>query len=450
MDDAGPPREAEPGPADVEAGERAGSGVSRLGEAEAAAARRAGAAAARLEEARETLARQGRILRLNKRVADTFLTSPPGEVYADVLEIVLDALDCGFGYFGFINDRGELVCPSMTRDVWRRCEIPDKDVAFPPEEWGGLWGESLRSRCSMLANEGLEPPEGHVPLKNALAVPILRGDRLLGQLAVANKNGGFREEDRETLESVAAQAAPVLQAMEERDREKAARHRLEEQYRQAQKMEAVGQLTGGVAHDFNNLLQVINGNTEMAMMDLETDDPIREALQEVAEAGQRAARVVQKLLLFSRRQAMQPAVLDLNETVSYLLRMLRRVIGETVRLEWQPGDEVAPVHADHNMVEQALMNLCVNARDAMPQGGTLTIETADVMVDEAYRTVQPSAIPGRYSLLTVSDTGMGMDEETLGRAFEPFFSTKEIGKGTGLGLATVYGIVQQHGGNLSG
>jgi signal transduction histidine kinase/ActR/RegA family two-component response regulator len=449
VDDARPLREAESQPADVEAGERAGSGLSRLAEAEATAAQRADTAATLLEEARAALARQKRTISLNTRIANVFLTASPGEIYVDVLEILLDALDCDFGYFGYISEKGDLVCPSMTREVWHQCDVPDKTIAFPPERWGGLWGESLRTKRSLMANGGLKLPEGHVALENALAVPILHRNRLIGQFALANKKGGFQEEDRKILEGAAAQTAPVLHAIREQARETQVRERLEEQYRQAQKMEAVGQLTGGVAHDFNNLLQVINGGTEMAMMDLEAEHPAREALQEVSEAGQRAARLVEKLLLFSRRQTMHPMVLDLNEAVADLLKMLRRVIGETVRLEWHPGDDVGAVHADHSMVEQALMNLCVNARDAMPEGGTLTIETENVMVDEEYCASHSSAVPGRYSLLTVSDTGEGMDRETLGRAFEPFFSTKEIGKGTGLGLATVYGIVKQHGGMIN-
>jgi PAS domain S-box-containing protein len=223
---------------------------------------------------------------------------------------------------------------------------------------------------------------------------------------------------------------------------------LEEQYRQAQKMEAIGQLTGGVAHDFNNLLQVINGGTEMAMQDLEAGHPARESLADVAKAGERAARLVSQLLLFSRRQIMQPEFLDLNETVTNLIKMLGRVIGEHIQLQWHPGTHAGTIHADRGMVEQALMNLCVNARDAMPGGGRLTIETGAVVIDDHYCTTHSWAKPGRYGVLCVSDTGCGIDQETLEHIFEPFFTTKATGKGTGLGLATVYGIVRQHDGMI--
>ncbi len=223
---------------------------------------------------------------------------------------------------------------------------------------------------------------------------------------------------------------------------------LEEQYRQAQKMEAIGQLTGGVAHDFNNLLQVINGATEMTLTDLEDGHPAREWLQEAAKAGNRAARLVSQLLLFSRRQVIQPEVLNLNEAVEGALKMLRRVIGEHVRIAWVPGAQTGTVHADRGMIEQALMNLCVNARDAMPEGGTLTIETSKTMFDEDQCTAQAWAKPGQYALLSVTDSGRGMDKMTLEHVFEPFYTTKGLGKGTGLGLATVYGIMKQHDGMI--
>jgi nitrogen-specific signal transduction histidine kinase len=232
----------------------------------------------------------------------------------------------------------------------------------------------------------------------------------------------------------------------ERKQAEEERKQLEAQYRQAQKMDAIGQLTGGVAHDFNNLLQVINAGTDLAMQDLEAGHRARESLVDVAKAGDRAARLVSQLLLFSRRQIMRPELLDLNEIVANLLKMLRRVIGEHIQLQWRPGTHVGTIRADRGMIEQALVNLCVNARDAMPEGGTLAIETHEASLDEADCAAHSGAKPGRYAVLSVEDTGGGMDEKTLEHIFEPFFTTKETDKGTGLGLATVYGIVKQHEG----
>jgi two-component system, cell cycle sensor histidine kinase and response regulator CckA len=223
---------------------------------------------------------------------------------------------------------------------------------------------------------------------------------------------------------------------------------LEEQLRQAQKMEAIGQLTGGVAHDFNNLLQVINGTAEMALADIEDDHPLRESLVEMAGAGERAARLVQQLLLFSRRQIMRLQYLDLNDAVADVMSLLVRVIGEHIQLQWRPGPNIGKIHADHSMIEQTLVNLCVNARDAMPDGGTLTIETLDATVDDAYLATHSLAVAGRYALLVVTDTGCGMERHVIDHIFEPFFTTKSVGQGTGLGLATVYGIIKQHEGMI--
>ncbi len=224
------------------------------------------------------------------------------------------------------------------------------------------------------------------------------------------------------------------------------RAQLEVQLRQAQKMEAIGQLAGGIAHDFNNLLQVINGYCELALADLETDHVARGPVGEIAKAGNRAADLVSKLLAFSRRQVLSPEDIDLNETVNGLLRMLDRVLGEQISIHFVPALGLPAIAADIGMVEQVLMNLCVNARDAMPGGGVLTIETREVTIDRDFADRHAWATPGRYAQLSVTDSGAGMDPGTLERAFEPFFSTKPPGAGTGLGLATVYGIVKQHRG----
>ncbi len=224
------------------------------------------------------------------------------------------------------------------------------------------------------------------------------------------------------------------------------RARLEAQLRQAQKMEAIGQLAGGIAHDFNNLLQVSNGYAELALADLAADHPARSSVVEIAKSGHRAANLVSKLLAFSRRQVLAPEDIDLNAAVQSLLRMLERVLGEHIEIRFVAAPDLPTIGADRGMVEQVLMNLCVNARDAMPDGGVLTIETRDVILDEAFADHHAWATPGRYAQLSVTDSGAGMDPGTLERAFEPFFSTKPPGAGTGLGLATVYGIVKQHRG----
>ncbi|MBW1778205.1 MAG: PAS domain S-box protein [Deltaproteobacteria bacterium] len=224
--------------------------------------------------------------------------------------------------------------------------------------------------------------------------------------------------------------------------------RLQEQLQQAQKLESVGRLAGGMAHDFNNMLSVILGYGEDLVHQLHPKDPLREEAKAIVEAGKRSAALTRQLLAFSRKQPLQPEVLDLNTLVRNLAKMLQRLIGEDIELELSLSDEINRAMADPGQIEQVILNLAVNARDAMPGGGNLTIETVNVELDETYAQAHVDVHPGKYVMLAVSDNGRGMDKETLARAFEPFFSTKEKGKGTGLGLSTVYGIVKQSGGNI--
>jgi PAS domain S-box-containing protein len=224
------------------------------------------------------------------------------------------------------------------------------------------------------------------------------------------------------------------------------RIRLEEQFRQAQRLESVGRLAGGVAHDFNNLLTVINGYAEMLLSDRPADPSDVEALEEIRKAGERAAGLTQQLLAFSRRQVIQPAVININSTVRETETLLRRLIGEDVELVTRLAADLDLVCADPGQIQQIVMNLAVNSRDAMPNGGSLYIETSNVTLDEGYESEHPGVRSGPYVMLAVTDTGSGMSPEIRARIFEPFFTTKELGKGTGLGLATVYGMVKQAGG----
>jgi PAS domain S-box-containing protein len=226
-------------------------------------------------------------------------------------------------------------------------------------------------------------------------------------------------------------------------------HRIGEQLRQVQKMEAVGQLAGGIAHDFNNMLFVINGRAELELRRLGPDDPGRPALELIRKTGDRAAILTRQLLAFSRRQVLQPRALDLNATVSDMLKMLRRLIREDIALVTDLAPDPGPILADPGQVEQVILNLAVNARDAMPGGGTLTLRTARIDLDESFAKNRPYQVrTGPYVLLAVSDNGIGMDDHVKAHLFEPFFTTKEPGQGTGLGLATVYGVVKQSGGYI--
>lgn len=244
-------------------------------------------------------------------------------------------------------------------------------------------------------------------------------------------------------------AMGILEDITERKQAQEERARLEEQLWQAQRMEAVGRLAGGVAHDFNNLLLAISGYAELTMSQLNENDPARENVQRILEAADRAGALTGHLLALSRKQVLSMTVMNLNTVVTEVEAMLKHIIGEDIDVRTVLEKPLACIEADYAQVEQILINLTVNSRDAMPDGGYLLIETANVMLDEEQARTLAGVTPGRYVMMAVSDTGVGMDEETVQRAFEPFFTTKETGRGTGLGLSTVYGIVEQHGGRIT-
>jgi len=241
----------------------------------------------------------------------------------------------------------------------------------------------------------------------------------------------------------------TIQDITDRKREEEEKKKLQLELAQAQKMESIGRLAGGIAHDFNNMLQAILTNTGLVLEELPPDSPLRGNLDEVMQCSRHSADLTRQLLAFARKQTIAPKVLDLNDTVKGMIKMLRRLIGEGIQLGWFPGPDLWKVNMDPGQIDQILANLCVNARDAINNVGKVIIETKNVTVDDTYVAGHPDALPGEYVLLTVSDNGCGMDRDALNHLFEPFFTTKGIGKGTGLGLATVYGIVDQNHGFIN-
>ncbi|MEW6543018.1 MAG: PAS domain-containing protein [Nitrospirota bacterium] len=313
-----------------------------------------------------------------------------------------------------------------------------------------LFGRVITSGKVVLSNEPVADPRagglppGHPLLHHFLGVPIMQGADVVGMIGLANRPGGFTGTEQEKIELL-TQTASILYGSY-RHQQRAAE--LEGQLRQSQKMEAMGRLAGGIAHDFNNLLTVIGGYCEMLLEQLSPDAPLREEIREIQKAEQRAASLTNQLLTFSRRQVLRPVLLDLNAAVGNVEPMLRRLIGEDIELVTVKGDGLWKIKADPSQIEQVVLNLAVNSRDAMPNGGRITIETANVE-----RAARSSSRPdggqsGQSVMLAVGDTGCGMDAEVKAHLFEPFFTTKPQGRGTGLGLATVYGIVQQSGGSI--
>jgi PAS domain S-box-containing protein len=656
------------------------------------------------KQAEEALRESERQKSILNEILQIFLTVSDEDMYGEVLQVVLKTMKSQFGVFAYQDEHGALVAPSMTRDIWEQCNIPDKTIRFPSETWGEtIWARAIHQKQSLWKNEPGLVPEGHLTIENVMVVPLFYLDKVFAHFEVANKEGGYSEADKEWLESIAQFIAPVLHARLERDRKEAERHEaeaalaahleflrllldtipnpiffkdaqgaylgcnkafedfigvtrqeivgksvydlspmeladeyhrmdlavfeatgtqvyesrvqaadgtrrhvvfhkatfpdpsggvgglvgmitditglkqteaelresesrfrlmaetiqdvfwiasrhigktvyvspgfeyiwgrtrealyrhpklfletvhpedrdrvkteiiaaregsiswdheyriirpdgtvrwihnrgfpvrddqgrvtlftgvatdvtehkvLEGQLLQAQKMEAVGRLAGGVAHDFNNLLMAITGYGELMRAKVLKDDPLYGHLENILKAGERAAALTRQLLTFSRQQIVHPEVIDLNRVVLDLEPMLRRLIGEDLHLEVVTDRKPAAVKADPGQMGQIIMNLVVNARDAMPQGGRLTLKTAAVEFKESRNTRFGLAPPGAYMMLAAQDTGVGMDEATQAHIFEPFFTTKEPGKGTGLGLSTVYGIVKQSGGYL--
>jgi PAS domain S-box-containing protein len=289
-------------------------------------------------------------------------------------------------------------------------------------------------------------PDDHDVAAAKVAEALQRpGEPVTQQIRLRHSDGSWRVMDGVAVNRLhePSVAAIVVNARDITDR-----RRLEEQLWHAQKMEAVGQLAGGVAHDFNNLLTAILGYANLLLDELPPQDPLRNDLDEIRSAGERAASLTRQLLAFSRRQMLQPQIVDINTLVTGMQKLLRRLMTEHVEVMTALARDLLPVRVDPSSIEQVLVNLAVNARDAMPAGGRLTIETANVDLDEAYAKNHIPLVPGRYVMIAVGDTGQGMDPVTRARIFEPFFTTKEQGKGIGLGLATVYGIVKQNGGYI--
>jgi PAS domain S-box-containing protein len=308
-------------------------------------------------------------------------------------------------------------------------------LGFPVDEWINrsgfelVWPDDVAAARETLSQVLQLPPEIVVPW----------------QLRARSADGSFRWLEGTTTNHL---DDPAIRGIVVNCRDVTDRKRLEGQFRQAQKMESIGRLAGGIAHDFNNLLTAIKGNLELAMMEIQPIDPRFEYLADADKAADSASSLTRQLLTFSRKQVIDPKVINLNDVITHVRKLLARLIGEDVTLEHFVEPELASVRFDPSQVEQILINLAVNARDAMPNGGRLTLETANVDLDEEYVKSHPYVEAGPYVMLAVSDTGAGMTDAIRANLFEPFFTTKEAGRGTGLGLAMVYGAVKQNGGQI--
>jgi len=406
-----------------------------------------------------------------------------------ITDAAVEVTGAEFGafFYNVVNEAGEsyalYTLSGAPREAFSKFPMPRNTAVFEPTFSGAavLRSDDITQdpRYGHAApHHGM--PKGHLPVRSYLAVPVRsRGGEVLGGLFFGHSQTGvFTELSEDRVVGLASQAAVAMDnarlfraaqaELEQRRRaeaqlqalnthleervadEVAERAKAEEALRQAQKMEAVGQLTGGVAHDFNNLLTIIIGGLDTIRRSRPEDAPrIRRAADMALQGAQRASSLTSRLLAFSRRQPLDPKPLELNALVRDMSELLHRTLGEQVELECVLATRLWAIEADQNQLESAILNLAVNARDAMPEGGKLTIETSNTALDESYVALDAEVIPGQYVVIAVSDTGQGMSKEVLSRVFEPFFTTKEFGRGTGLGLSMVYGFVKQSGGHVT-
>jgi PAS domain S-box-containing protein len=328
--------------------------------------------------------------------------------------------------------------------------VPDGRILSANPAACQMFGRSEEEICTLGLGGVVDMSDPRLP---ALLEERRRTEQARGELTFVRRDGStFPGEVSSVIfkdRSGDARSSMIIRDVTERRRAEQERARLQAQLLQAQKMESVGRLAGGVAHDFNNMLEIILGHADLSLEKVEAGQPLHADLLEIKKAAERSADLTRQLLAFARKQTVTPRVLDLNETVEGMLKMLRRLIGEDIELAWRPGPGLWPVRVDPSQVDQILANLCVNSRDAIEGVGTIGIETNTAVFDETYCAEHPGCAPGEYVVLAVSDNGAGMDRATMDRLFEPFFTTKEVGKGTGLGLATVYGIVKQNDGFIT-
>lgn len=363
-----------------------------------------------------------------------------------------ETLDWDFGSLGFVDlQKRSMRFVDLWFSPFVQLETPlqpdGDDVPLSPLVQGiidsknAVWGEEITKNPDYAHAEWAEK----LKVNTLLAFPIIVDSEVNSIIVIFNRQNLPIDDE---LLTMSVNLGKQIGHFIERKQTETALKLSDERLQQAQKMEAIGRLAGGIAHDFNNILTAIIGYSDLTIRRLETDSPLKHNVEEVKKAALRAASLTTQLLAFSRKQVMQPKTLNLNETVSNVDQMLKRLLGEDVQLLTILDPKLFPVKTDPTQIELALLNLAVNARDAMPNGGKMTIETANVTLDENYARSRTDVIPGDYVMLAVSDTGHGIDEETQTHIFEPFFTTKPKGKGTGLGLSTVYGIVRQSKGHV--
>jgi len=384
------------------------------------------------------------------------LTLPDSCSIKEVLQTTVDEAErlteSGVGFF-HILDIDQMTLPWQvwsTNTEKKLCRVEGFRNHYPIKD-AGAWADVVRERRVLIHNayealpHGKGMPEGYPSIQRELVVPVMRGDKITAIIGVGNKFSDYNQEDAKLLLAMAGIAWDIIG----RKQAELSERRIQNELAKAQKMELVGRMAGGIAHDFNNMLCVILGHAEMALLDSSISQSVTESLQEIYNAAEKSADLANQLLAFARKQPLNAKVLDLNMLVGDMLNMLRRLLGKNITLVWNPGQNLYPVTMDSSHFDQIIVNLCVNARDAIAGLGVIVIETKNITLHDFAALDDTAILAGEYVLLSVSDNGCGIGEQDAGHIFEPFFTTKESGKGTGLGLSTVYGLVKQNNGLIN-
>ncbi len=403
------------------------------------------------KQAEEALRRADEGLRIRNEISDIFLTTPDGELYGEVLQVVLKTLKSPYGTFAYIDENGDRVVPSTTRDIWDDCKMSNKSLFFPRKEWKEtLWARCILEKKTLTTEGPFRIPKGHLRIARAIATPIIHRGDVIGNLMVGDKATDYDENDIQNIEAIASHTAPILYARLKREREEVKRKHLEENLRQSQKMESIGTLAGGVAHEFNNILGGILGYTEIAIDDISEGSPVRESLDEVLKLSNRAKDVVKQILSYSRKGKQELKPLQPHLIIGESLKLLRSTLPTTIEISSTINEQSGNILADQTQLHQICMNLCMNAAHAMEDsGGVIDIGLVPVVLDSEDVKPYHDLKTGEYIKLTVSDTGSGIDSKNIDKIFDPFFTTKGVGKGTGMGLSVVHGIIKEHGGAIA-
>ncbi len=392
-----------------------------------------------------------RVLTIRNDISRIFLNYQGDEVYGKSLNVLLNATKSDLGIMGYMDVDGNMRVPSITTHVWDRCKVKGKSMVFRPDDWAGIWGRAFKEKKTIVANSAkkFNIPEGHVPIENHLVVPIVYNKELVGTIQLSNKKGGYDKKDVELVESIAQFLAPVLMARVESARKEGEKHFLEARLKHSQKMESIGTLAGGIAHDFNNILTSIIGFTELSLDETRKGTTLEDNLQEVYSAGKRARNLVKQILAFARHSEEEMKPVQVSTIAKEVLKFIRASIPTTITIKTRiESDSLIMGSATH--IHQIFMNLFTNAAQAMEdQGGVLELIINEIQLTSYNSLAIHGLKPGNYLQIKVSDTGEGIDDNIIHSIFEPYFTTKPTGEGTGMGLAVVHGIVESYGGLIT-